>query len=105
MTIQEALKTYRDNIAKLEALQHAMGVLYYDGDTVAPVESAEGRGKTLAYLSECAYEIETGSELNEAAQFLKAHADELNAQDRREIEVFLRENEFTAAIPKEEYVA
>ena len=105
MTIQEALKTYRDSIAKLEALQHAMGVLYYDGDTVAPVESAEGRGKTLAYLSECAYEIETGSELNEAAQFLKAHADELNAQDRREIEVFLRENEFTAAIPKEEYVA
>ena len=105
MTIQEALKTYRDNIAKLEALRHAMGVLYYDGDTVAPVESAEGRGKTLAYLSECAYEIETGSELNEAAQFLKAHADELNAQDRREIEVFLRENEFTAAIPKEDYVA
>lgn len=105
MTTQEALKTYRDNIAKLHALNHAMGVLQYDGETVAPEASAEGRGKTLAYLSECAYLIETGAELNEAAQFLKAHADELNAQDRREIEVFLRETEFTASIPQAEYVA
>lgn len=105
MTTQEALKIYREKISAMDALGHAMGVLHYDGATVAPTDSAEGRGKTLAYLSGCAYEIETGSELMEAAQFLKAHADELNAQDRREIEVFLRESEFTASIPQEEYVA
>ncbi len=105
MTTQEALKTYRDNIAKMKALGHAMGVLQYDGETVAPVESAEGRGKTLAYLSGCAYEIETGKELAEAAQYLKAHKSELSAQDAREIEVFLRDSEYTASIPQDEYVA
>ena len=105
MTTLEALKTYRDNIAKIKALWHAMGVLHYDGATVAPVESAEGRGKTLAYLSGCDYEIETGKELAEAAQYLKAHKDELSAQDAREIEVFLRDSEFTASIPQAEYVA
>ena len=105
MTVQEALKTYRENIAAMHALGHAMGVLHYDGATVAPVESAEGRGKTLAYLSGRMYEIETGKELAEAAQFLKEHRDELSAQDAREIEVFLRQSEFTASIPQAEYVA
>ena len=105
MTIQEALKTYREKIFAMQALGHAMGVLHYDGATVAPVESAEGRGKTLGYLSGCAYEIETGKELSEAAKYLNEHKEELNAQDRREIEVFLRESEFTASIPQAEYVA
>ena len=104
MTTQEALKIYREKIAQMEALGHAMGVLHYDGETAAPHDSAEGRGKTLEYLSGCAYEIETGKELTEAAAFLNEHKDELNAQDRREIEVFLRENEFTASIPQDEYV-
>ena len=89
----------------MHALGHAMGVLHYDGATVAPVDSAEGRGKTLAYLSGCMYEIETGKELSEAAAFLNEHKEELNPQDRREIEVFRRESEFTASIPQEEFVA
>ena len=105
MTTQEALKIYREKIAAMHALNHAMGVLYYDGETVAPADSAEGRGKTLAYLSARAYEIETGKELAEAAAFLKEHKDELSAQDAREIEVFLRQSEFTASIPQDEYVA
>ncbi len=105
MTTQEALKIYRDHIARMKALNHAMGILSYDGATTAPVESAEGRGKTLAYLSNCAYEIETAPALMEAAQFLKDHSQELNPQDRREIELFLRENEYTASIPQEEFVA
>ena len=105
MTIQEALKTYREKIEAMHALGHAMGVLHYDGATVAPAESAEGRGKTLAYLSGRMYEIETGKELAEAARFLKEHRDELSAQDAREIEVFLRQSEFTASIPQAEYVA
>lgn len=104
MTTQEALKIYREKISQMQALGHAMGVMHYDGETAAPHDSAEGRGKTLEYLSGCAYEIETGKELTEAAAFLNEHKDELNAQDRREIEVFLRENEFTASIPQDEYV-
>ena len=100
MTTQEALQTFRAKIEELHALNHAMGVLQYDGETVAPPASAEGRGKTLEYLSGLAYEIETGPELNRAADFLAAHSDELSAQDRREVEVFRRETEFTASIPQ-----
>ena len=98
MTIQEALKTYREKIFAMQALGHAMGVLHYDGATVAPVESAEGRGKTLGYLSGCAYEIETGKELSEAAKYLNEHKEELKPLDRREIQLFLRQSEYTASI-------
>ncbi len=104
MTTQEALKIYREKIGQMRALRHAMGVMQLDAATAAPAESAEGRGKTLAYLSGCDYQIETGPELLEAARFLEAHKEELDPQDRREIQVFLRENEFTASIPQAEYV-
>ena len=86
MTTQEALKIYREKIGQMRALRHAMGVMQLDAATAAPAESAEGRGKTLAYLSGCDYQIETGPELLEAARFLEAHKEELDPQDRREIE-------------------
>ena len=105
MTIQEALQIFRSHIAKLNALHHAMGVLSLDGATAAPAESAEGRGRTLAYLSGCAYELETAPELKQAAAFLKEHSEELSAQDAREIEIFLRSSEYTASIPQDEFVA
>ena len=105
MTTQEALKIYREKNEEMHALRHAMGVLHFDGDTAAPAESAEGRGKTLSYLSQCDYQIETGKELNEAVDHLKCHPEELSAQERREIEVFQRQKEFTASVPQDEFVA
>ena len=104
MTTQEALAIFRDHISKMKALHHAMGMLSLDGATNAPADSAEGRGKTLAYLSNCAYEIETAPALMEAAALLNARKEELNFRDRREIQLFLRENEYTASIPQAEYV-
>ena len=105
MTIQEALEYYRKKTKEADCLTHAMGVLYYDGDTAAPEESYEGRGETMEYLSGLAYEIETSPELKEAVDLLWEHKDELDFQTRREIEIFRRGNEFTASIPQEEYVA
>ena len=105
MTTKEASELFRKKIKEADCLNHAMGVLYYDGDTAAPEASYEGRGETMEYLSGLAYEIETGPELKEAVDFLCAHRDELDFQLRREVEVFRRSNEFTASIPQDEYVA
>lgn len=104
MTTQAALNIFRDHIAQLKALRHAMGILSYDGATTAPAESAEGRGRTLAYLSGCSYEIQTDPALAEAAAYLSQHQEELSARDRREIQVFQRNNEYTASIPQAEFV-
>ena len=104
MTTQEALSAFRKKIREGHALNHAMGVLGYDAVTAAPPASAAGRGETLAYLSGQYYGIMTGSEMAEAAETLFTHRDELSPQDRREIELFMRHNEYLASIPKEEYV-
>lgn len=105
MDLQEAMGYYRKKQEQIHALTHAASMLYYDAVTAAPAGSAEGRGKTLEYLSNLEYEAENDPQLKEAATYLSAHKEELNAQDRREIEVFLRNNEYIASIPQEEYVA
>lgn len=105
MTTNEAFALFRQKIKEAHALTHAMGVLYYDGDTAAPEESYEGRGETMEYLSGLAYELETGAELKDAVDFLWEHREELDFQQRREVEIFRRGNEYTASIPQEEYVA
>ena len=105
MTTQEAFALFRQKIKEAHALSHAMGVMYYDGDTAAPEESYLGRGETMEYLSGLAYQIETGEELKNAVDFLWEHRDELDFQQRREVEVFRRNNEYTASIPQDEYVA
>ena len=104
MTTNEALHIFRDHVSNMKALRHAIGLFYLDGATAAPRASAEGRGNTLAYLSGCAYGLETDPALLEAARFLKAQGDQLAPRDRREVEIFLRNNEYTASIPQQEYV-
>lgn len=105
MTVNEALEYYRGIQKKRHALNHALGVLYYDAVTAAPSDSAEGRGETMEYLSNLIYEAENDPKLKEASEYLWQHKDELSAQDRREIEVFRRDNEYISSIPQDEYVA
>ena len=105
MTTQEALALFNRKNQELHALGHATGVLFYDAETVAPRQSAEGRGKTIEYLSGKSYEIETSEELKEAVQQLVADKASLSFRDRRQVEVFVRSNEYVASIPQDEYVA
>ena len=51
MTIQQALTELKELEALLHAYGHAIGCLNYDGETVAPRNSAPMRGQTMAYLS------------------------------------------------------
>ena len=105
MTTQQALTLFRRRIKDSHALIHAMGILNYDGVTVAPSASAAGRGETLEYLSGLYYEAVTGADLVEAARHLKEHREELEPVDRRAVDIFLRDVEYVSSIPQEEYVA
>ena len=101
-----------DAIARLDQLEataaaygHAMGVLGLDAATAAPLGSAEGRGKTMAVLSKVVYELAASAETRELVEFLSAHADELDPQHRRQVEIRKRDCEQLTRIPQEEYVA
>ena len=90
---------------KLQAYEHAMGVMYYDAATGAPRGGAEDRGKTLAVLSEVVYGLRTGDETGELLRALDERRDELDLITGREVTVLLRDYERTKKIPMEEYVA
>ena len=55
---------------KMAAYEHALGLLYYDGATGAPKETAENRGVSYSILSEDLYKLSTGEETAQLLSFL-----------------------------------
>lgn len=105
MDIETAKVKFRELQSKMHAYNHAASMLYYDAVTAAPSDTAEGRGKTMAVLSEVIYELSSGDEARELAACLLANKDAIEPQLYREAEVFNRDIEYTSSIPKDEYIA
>ena len=82
MNLQEAKTALVAWQNKMSAYYHAMGILYYDGDTVAPKGTAENRAHTLGILSEESYKISTSPETLEMLEFLDAHTEELDENEK-----------------------
>ena len=55
MEIKEALELFKKDNAVQQAYSHALGVLYYDQDTVAPKNDAAGFASTMGIMSEIMY--------------------------------------------------
>ncbi|NLW69718.1 MAG: carboxypeptidase M32, partial [Eubacteriaceae bacterium] len=104
MDINEAKNNFRDIISKLNAFNHAAGVIYLDALTAAPSDTAEGRGKTLGILSRYMYDLSTGEPTRETVKYLLENTDKLDERLIRELKEFDRENEYMRSIPAEEYV-
>lgn len=104
MTINEALEHIAEFENKNSALNHASGLLYYDGDTVAPEGSVEIRALTLGELSKMSYELITSPKHIEALEALNANLDALSPIDRRKATELYREYDNTRKIPMQEMV-
>ena len=83
MTVTEALEKLKTYEQTSFALGHAMGLLYYDGVTVAPKGAAAVRGDTSAELSRIDYQLTTAPETVEMLETLMAAREELDAGTRR----------------------
>ena len=101
-----------DAIARLDEIEaisaaysHAMAVLSLDAATAAPLGSAKGRGKTMGFLSNVVYELAASADTRELIEFLSAHADQLDPNRRRQVEIRKKGCEQLVRIPQEEYVA
>ena len=97
----EVLKKHQDTMA---AYNHALGVLFHDGSTVAPRESWAGRGQTMGVMSQIIYDLETKPENAEMLTYLEAHAEELSSLERRQVEVMRKSYDQMHKVPAEEYV-
>ena len=103
--INEAVARLDEIEATAAAYGHAMGVLSLDAATAAPLASAEGRGKTMAVLSNVIYELAASAGTRELIDYLTEHADELDPQHRRQVELRKKGCDQLVRIPQEEYVA
>lgn len=104
-SVNQAVEALQKHQAVMAAYGHAMGVLYLDATTAAPSDTWEGRGKTMEVLSQIVYDLETKPENGELIAYLEAHADELDAVTRRQVEVMRKGYDQMHRIPAEEYVA
>lgn len=105
MTHEEALVKFNRYEKASFALGHAMGVISYDGATVAPKGGDDVREMTTGELSRMSYELTTAEDTVEAVETLAAGLDLLDPVMRRKISEFKRKHDRIKRVPVEEYVA
>ena len=105
MELNKAVEVFRGFTKKSHAFDHALGVMYYDLDTAAPKNAAQGFAETMEIMSEITYNLTVDPERMEAVEVLMAHKDELPELLRREAEEEHKSIEFMKNIPIEEYTA
>ena len=104
MELNRALEALKELETTLHAYRHAMGVLTYDGETVAPRNSAAGRGDTLALLSGVEHDLMTRPATKALLGELEAQKDALSHTDRRRVELLREESDDLTLVPAKEYM-
>ena len=101
-----------ERLARLDALQKklyayacAENSLYLDAVTVAPKNTAEGRGVALGILAGEHQKLLTDPETKRLLDELAAASDSLDVLHKREVELLRRESGKLARIPADEYMA
>ena len=102
--VAQAMKQLDELEATIAAYRHAMAVMGVDAATVAPEASAKYRGKTMGVLSGVVYGLIAKPENIELAAYVLDHADEIDAETKRRVELFKKSCEQLSRIPQEEYV-
>ena len=98
MTTTEALSALASLEAELRAYGHALGCLNYDGETVAPRNSAPGRGETMGFLSGIVHEKITSPKTGELL-------DALPLKDCRRASLLKKERDDMTLVPADEFAA
>ncbi len=104
-TLDEACAQLMSLQRKMAAYDHAMGLIFYDGCTAAPAETADNRAVTLSVLSGEVYRLGTSDETAELLEFLDANKDDLSSDEKRMVYLLLKSIRDMKKIPIDEYIA
>lgn len=104
MELNEALAKLAELQKKRYAYQAASSSLYLDGTTVAPRDTAEGRGVALGVLAGEEHKLFSARSTGELLDFLWGRKDELDQLRRRQVEELRRSYAQLTRIPAEEYM-
>ena len=104
-TTEQAVMAFKKLQKVMAAYHHVMGVTFLDAATSAPKGTYEGRGQTMAIMSEITYDLTANEKNGALLAALEGDAENLDPQTRREVEVFRKNFDRIHRIPQEEYVA
>lgn len=104
MNLENALKELELLQKKMYAYNAASTALYLDGETVAPKNTAEGRGVALSILAGESQKLFTAPEVGELLEFLTEKKEELTFEARRQVEELSRSYRQLSLIPADEYM-
>ena len=90
---KKALKKLYKKLATLKQYDHAMGLLYFDLETIAPKQALEAQGDVLTFLDDAAFKISNSKEMKNLIVYLNDHKDELEYLDQVLIKHMYREYE------------
>lgn len=104
MELNEALAKLAELEKKLYAYSAADSALYLDGTTVAPKDTAEGRGVALSVLAGERHKLFSARSVGELLDFLWERRWELDRLRLREVEELRRSYAQLTRIPADEYM-
>ena len=105
MELKQALEELETLQKKMYAYQCASSSLYLDSVTVAPKDTAQGRGVALSILAGESHKRFANQEVGELLDFLTEHSGELTLLQCRQVEELRRSWRQMFRIPAEEYMA
>lgn len=104
MDLKKALAELELLQKKMYAYNAASSALYLDAVTVAPKDTAEGRGVALGILAGESQKLFTAPQVGELLAFLTEHKEKLPTNTARQVEVLKRNYTQLSRIPAEEYM-
>lgn len=104
MELHKALEELELLQKKMYAYNAASSALYLDGETVAPKNTAEGRGVALGILAGESQKLFTAPEVGELLGFLSTKKEELSFEVRRQVEELTRSYKQLSLIPADDYM-
>ena len=104
MELNRALEQLDELQKKMYAFGMASSAIYLDATTVAPKNTAAGRGVALSILAGESHKLFTAPEVGELLTFLWEHKEELDDRQRRQVELLRRDRQQLERIPADEYM-
>ena len=105
MDLEQARLKLTNLQRRICAFTHATALIYWDGETSAPAETAANRAFSTAVLNEMIFNLKNGEETVELLEYLNEERDQLSVRERRTVDFMMREINNRRLIPVDEYVA
>lgn len=104
MNFEQAREAFSNLQKRISAYNHATSLMFYDGETSAPSDTADNRLRSLEVLNDEIFRMKYGEDTQELLERLNENRDELTLNERCCVDFMQREISKKKNIPKSEYV-